>query len=135
MPAGRGAGELDGSKRRVARTGLVEPARAGESPGAVHEHADPDARALGVAHVVDLAVLRDHVLAAQRHGPRVRVGGPGPQCRVDRRFGERSHASNPNPMGSDPFTTPSRAGPLEVTRPWTRSARSVRDPRASRVGV
>src|SRR5207342_2220214 len=72
VPSGRGAGELDGSKRRIARTGLVEPADAGEPPGAVHEHADPDACALGVAHVVDLAVLRDHVLAAHGHGPRVR---------------------------------------------------------------
>ncbi len=116
VPAGRCAGELDGSKRCVSSTGLVEPSGSCESPGAVHEHADTDARALGVAQVVDLAVLRDHVLAPHRHGPSVRVGRPSPQCRVDRRFGERSHASNPNPMGSDPFTTPSRPG-RSVTRP------------------
>ena len=66
MPAGRGAGELGGAQGGVAGAGLVEPAVAGEPPGAVDEDADADACALGVAEVVDLAVLRDHVLAAKR---------------------------------------------------------------------
>ena len=48
---------------------------------------------------------------------------------VDGRFGERSHASNPNPMGSDPFTTPAAPG-RSVTRPVDKKcairSRSVR---------
>ena len=93
-------------QRRLPGTCLVEPAFAGESPRAVDEDADADALALGVAQVVDLAVLRDHVLAPKPNGARVRVGGPGPQCCVHRCLGQRLHVASLNAR----LHWPARAG-------------------------
>jgi hypothetical protein len=134
VPAGRRAGELGGAQGGVASRGLVEPARARESPGAVDEHPDADAVALGVAQVVDVPVLRDHVLAAQRDGPCVRVRRTGAKCRIDRRFGQLLHGANPNPIGVRPlYNYPAQTSWMRVL--WKRNARSVPHPCAFRVGV
>ena len=73
VTARRGLCERARPEGCVARPGLVEPAFAGEAPGAVDEDADADSLALGVAQVVDLAVLRDDVLAPQRDRTSVRI--------------------------------------------------------------
>ena len=93
VTARSGARERGGSQRCVPGGLLVEPAHAGESPGAVHENADADALALGVAQVVDLEVLRDHVLAPEPDRARVGIGGAGPQCCIDRCLGQRLHGA------------------------------------------
>ena len=80
VTARSGARERGGSQRGVAGGRLVEPAHAGEPPGAVDENADADALALGVAQVVDLEVLRDHVLAPEPDRARVGVGGAAPNA-------------------------------------------------------
>ena len=93
MTARRRLGERGGPQCGFACTGFVEPALAGEAPGAVDEDADADALALGVAQVVDLEVLRDHVLAPEPDRARVGIGGSGPQRCIDRCLGQRLHLS------------------------------------------
>ena len=102
-----------GARRRVRPPRRA--ALAGESPGAVDEDADADAFALGVAQVVDLAVLRDDVLAPQRYRTGVRIGRTGSCRRVDRRVGQRLHArSLAPPFGRS--TLYSCAGPFARNR-------------------
>ena len=91
VPAGRGAREGGCPERGVAGRRVVQPPDPGEPPGAVDEHPDADALALGVAQIVDLAVLRDHGLAPERDRARVRVGRPCAQCRIHRCLGQRLH--------------------------------------------
>ena len=89
--AGRGARELDRPQRGVACRGLVEAALAREAPGSVDEDPDADAFALRVAQVVDLAVLRDRVLAPERDRACVGVGGSRSYCCIDCCLGQRLH--------------------------------------------
>ncbi len=70
--------------RRVAGALRVQPARAGEAPGAVDEHADADPLGLDVGDVLDPAVLRRHLLTAHDDRARVRVLGPRREGGVDR---------------------------------------------------
>ena len=80
----RGAREGAGSERCVAGAVGGEPPVAGKPPGAVEQHPDADAFALGIGEALDAAALRRDELVPLHHDTRVRVLGPSPGRRIDR---------------------------------------------------
>jgi hypothetical protein len=95
VTSGRRLRERRGAQSRLARAVVGRPPVAGESPGAVDKDAHPDALAVEVADLLDLAVLGRDQLGAPYDDSRVGVLSPGPDRRVDRRLAKVPHRRLP----------------------------------------
>jgi len=80
-----------GSQRGIPRPSRRKPAVGRKAPGAVQEHAHPDALALGIRETLDAAALRRNELIPFQHNARVCVLGPGTGRRIHGRCTDVSH--------------------------------------------
>src|SRR5262249_48722781 len=93
---GAGAGDVDRQARRALELRGLDARAAGESPGAVDDHAHTEALALLAGQGVDGAVLHAHHLRLLRFEAHVGVGRAEPVRQVEHALAVVAHEASPS---------------------------------------